>query len=435
MRTRSAIHIVFLIIVVTTFFATSSQGEDWPGWRGPRGDGSSHDVDAPIQWNGENGENIAWKIKLPGTGHASPIVSGNSVFVVACLENELQRVLLCIDRDTGETRWTRVVLTSILESKHHLNSYASSTPAADGEHVYVSFLEVEDKEVDAPNVGTPRRIKVGRMVVACYDFEGNRKWMTSPGGFLSAHGFCSNPVLYENLVILNGDHDGDSYIVALDKASGEEVWRTDREHKTRSYSTPLLREHNQRMQLVFSGSKRILSLNPRNGQPYWYVEAPTEQFVASMVDDGDQFLAVGGYPTHHVMAINGHGMGDVSESHVNWHITNVRCYVPSPVILDEYLFVADDRGTANCFDRESGERVWFERLGRHYSASLVTVQGLVAFMADDGIMKLVKPGRVLEVVAENPLGEYCFSSPAISNGQWFIRGEEHLFCIGERTIR
>lgn len=415
-----------------TFLSGICVGEDWPCWRGPRGDGSSADVDAPLHWNGETGENISWKVPLPGTGHASPIVSKDCVFIVACLEKSQQRVLICLDRTTGETRWTKSVVTSPLESKHRLNSYASSTPAADGEHVFVSFLEVDGKTVPAPNVGTPRDITTGTMVVACYDFDGNQKWVTRPGDFLSAHGYCSSPVLYQDLVIVNGDHDGNSYIVALDKETGDEVWRTERVHKTRSYVTPLLRDDERRPQLVVSGSKRVVSLDPRSGEMIWHVEGPTEQFVASMVDDGEQFFMAAGFPTHHVMAIDPSGMGDVTESHVNWHVTNVRCYVPSPVVVDQYLMVADDRGTANCFDTKSGERYWVERLGRHFSASLVSIQGVVAFISDDGIVKLVKPGPELEVVAENPLGEWCFSSPAISDGQWFIRGENHLFCIEKK---
>lgn len=428
---------ILLLLLLACFNFTreqrSANADDWPCWRGPQGDGSSLDSGFPLQWNGETGEGIQWKTELPGSGHASPIVFGDHVFLVACLEETEERILICIDRQSGKERWRRVVLKAPLESKHHLNSYASSTPATNGRSVFVSFLEVDGQLVPAPNVGSPRDITAGTMVVASYDMEGNQQWVKRVGNFLSAHGYCSNPVLFENLVILNGDHDGDSYIVGLDQETGEVVWQTERQHKTRSYCTPLIRKSGDRIQMVLSGSQHILSLNPRTGEPWWHVEGPTEQFVASMVERDGHYFAVAGYPTYHVMSIHGEGRGDVTETHVDWHVTNARCYVPSPVVVRDYLLVADDRGTANCFSIQDGSRLWQERLGKSYSVSLVTFQDLVALIADDGIVKIVKPGPSLEVVAENRLGEYCFSSPALSDGQWLIRGEKHLFCIGNRN--
>jgi outer membrane protein assembly factor BamB len=150
-----------------------------------------------------------------------------------------------------------------------------------------------------------------------------------------------------------------------------------------------------------------------------------------MVYDGKHFFMAAGYPTYHVLAIRPDGQGDVTETHVDWHETKVACYVPSPVVVNGYLIVADDRGTANCFAADSGERQWQERLAPHFSASLVTAGGLVYLIADDGRTKVVRPGEKLEVVADNPLGENCYSSPAIAHNRLYIRGEKHLFCIGK----
>lgn len=407
-----------------------SVAEDWPGWRGPRGDGTSLEESIPTEWDGESGQNIVWKTEIPGIGHGSPIVWQDRIFLVSCLTDTEERVLLCLDRRSGKRLWQRTVIKSPLETKHHLNSHASSTPATDGELVYVAFLEADGTTVPAPNVGQSRQVTPGRIAVAAYDFASHRRWIVRPGEFVSVHGFCSNPVLFEDLVIVNGDHDGDSYIVALNKETGETVWKVPREHKTRSYVTPILRDIAGKTQLVFSGSKHILSLNPRDGSRHWIVEGPTEQFVASMVSDNERFYMAAGFPTYHVMAIRPDGSGDVTETHVAWHVTNVACYVPSPVVVGPYVLVADDRGTANCFDSTTGERLWQGRLGRHFSASLVTAGGLVYFLADDGVTKLVQPGPELKVVAENQLGEWCHASPASSQGQLFLRGEKHLYCIG-----
>ncbi|MDX1945362.1 MAG: PQQ-binding-like beta-propeller repeat protein [Pirellulaceae bacterium] len=410
--------------------AAGVRAENWPGWRGPRGDGTSHETGIPTLWDGTTGKNIAWKTLLPGSGHASPIIWEDRVFLVACLTEPKERVLLCLDRANGKILWQKTVFQAPLETKHALNSHASSTPVTDGQLVYVSFLEVDGSTIPAPNVGNQRPVTPGRMVIAAYDFAGNQKWLVRPGEFISAHGYCASPVLFENLVIVNGDHDGKSFIVALDKTTGREVWNVPRTHGIRSYVTPIIREIDGRTQLIFSGSKHIISLDPRDGSEHWRIEGPTEQFVASMVYDGKLLFMTCGFPTYHVLGIRPDGRGDVTETHVAWHETNAKCYVPSPVVTGGFLIIPDDRGTANCFDAATGKRHWQERLGSHYSTSLVTAGGLVYLIADDGITKVIRPGPTLEVIAENPLGEYCYSSPAISQGQFYIRGEKHLFCLG-----
>lgn len=405
-------------------------GENWPCWRGPRGDGTSADEQLPTRWDCETGENVRWKVAVPGSGHASPIVWEDRVLVVGCIDKSQERVLTCLDRRSGKTLWQQVVLKSPLETKHALNSRASSTPATDGKLIFVSFLEVDGHTIPSPNVDVPRPITPGRMVIAAYDFAGKQQWAVRPGEFISAHGYCASPVLFENLVIINGDHDGDAYVVALEKQTGKIVWSTPREHKLRSYVTPIVRKFAGRDQLIFSGSKSIVGLDPRTGKSIWKIDGPAEQFVASMVSDERYVYMAAGYPTHHVMAIKPDGLGNVTDTHVAWHETNAKCYVPSPVVVEGFLIVPDDRGTANCFATGTGQRFWQERLGKHYSASLVTAGGLVYLTVDDGVTKVVRPGEKLEVVNENHLGEHCYSSPAISQGCFFFRGEQHLICVG-----
>src|SRR5262249_31937670 len=158
--------------------------------------------------------------------------------------------------------WQRVVLTSKLERKDRLNSYASSTPVTDGKHVWVTFLQEPDIQV------------------VCYDFDGNEVWRRSPGKFDSMHGFCSSPALYKDLVIINGDQDAEAYLVALDKHTGAERWRADRPNRTRSYCAPLVVEAAGRPQLVLSGSKCVASYDPETGKQLWIIDGPTEQYVA-----------------------------------------------------------------------------------------------------------------------------------------------------------
>ena len=409
----------------------TSGGENWPGWRGPRGDGTSLDKDVPLRWNVPKGEGLIWKVPLTGSGHASPVIWDERIFIVACNEESKERTLSCLDRATGKTLWEKTVFRGPLESKHALNSFASSTPATDGKLVFVSFLEVDGSLIPAPNVGTPRNITPGKMVVAAYDFDGNQKWLVKPGDFISAHGYCASPVLFENLVIVNGDHDGDSYLVALDKVTGKTAWKLDRQHKIRSYVTPLIREIDGRTQMVLSGSKHILSVNPRDGSKHWVVQGPTEQFVASMVYDGKLLFMAAGFPTYHVMAIRPDGRGDVTETHVAWHETNATCYVPSPVVVNGYLIVPDDRGTVNCFAADTGRAALaratrqpvqhFPRHGRrprlpdcrrrpHQGHSPRPESGSCRRQFAGGILLLF---------------------PAIAHDRLYIRGEKHLFCLGK----
>jgi len=387
--------------------------ENWPGWRGPRGDGSSLETGIPTRWNGPAGENIAWKVPIPGVGHASPIVWEDRIFTVSCLQEGLQRVLLCLDRKTGRLLWQRKVLEAPFERKHRLNSYASSTPATDGELVYVTFLDRN------------------RMMVAAYDFAGEQRWEVRPGEFSSVHGYCSSAVLFEDLVIVNGDHDGDAYLVALDARSGKTVWKTERENKTRSYCTPIIRHIDGRVQMILSGSLCVASYDPRDGSRHWILDGPTEQFVASLVYNGELLFMTAGFPELHIMAIRPDGHGNVTDTHIAWHTRKGCSYVPSPIVSPDgkYFLVASDDGIASLFEAGTGKRHWMKRIGPHYSASPVSAEGLVHFLSDEGVTTVVRPAPDFQVVAINPLGESCYASPAISRGRIFIRAEQHLYCI------
>jgi outer membrane protein assembly factor BamB len=402
--------LVTCVGVIVLLLAPAVQAEEWPGWRGTRGDGTSTETNLPVRWS--KSENIAWKTDIPGKGHSSPVVWGDRVFLTTCIEEEQKRVLLCLDRRDGKLLWQRVVLTAPLEKKHHLNSYASATPATDGKHVWVSFLAYP------------------KMEVACYDMEGNKVWQVSPGDFHSVHGFCSPPILYKELVILNGDQDAEAWLVALDQATGKERWRTDRPNRTRSYCPPLIVDAAGRMQLVLSGSKCVASYDPDTGKQLWIIDGPTEQFVASLVyTDGLLFLTAG-FPEHHIIAIRPDGSGNVTKTAIVWRDTRGASYVPSPIAHGDFFFVVSDEGMASCLEARTGKRLWMERLGHHHSASPVSVEDYLYFPADDGVTWVLKAGPKFEVVAQNDLGEECYSSPAVSHGQIFLRTVHHLWCIG-----
>src|SRR5262249_1262989 len=200
---------ISLSIVVVV--AAAAEAEDWPGWRGPRGDGSSLEKNLPLRWSDQ--DNIAWKTKIAGIGHSSPVVFGDRLFVTTCLLKEQERVLLCLDRRDGKILWQKTVVTATLERKHKLNSFASATPATDGRHVWVTFLRVRERQPGDIYPTQPRDVEyiaksqVSEMVVACYTVDGELRWQKSPGQFYSKQGFCTTPILYKDTVILNGDQD------------------------------------------------------------------------------------------------------------------------------------------------------------------------------------------------------------------------------------
>lgn len=425
----TSIKIACFFAVFMVFTAELSFAENWPGWRGPRGDGSSSETAVPTKWSAT--ENVVWKVAIPGEGHACPVVWKDRVFIATAMAEERLRVLMCLDRKTGKTLWQRTVVTSSPETKHQLNSYASSTPVTDGKLVYATFFQSSDRTIVATNVSAPRDVSVGKMVVAAYDFDGTQKWIAEPGEFISVHGYCSCPVLFENLLIVNGDHDGESFLVALNKTTGNIEWKVPRVNKTRSYCTPIIREFGGRTQMIMSGNKSVTSYNPRTGELLWDMDGPTEQFVASMVENGKYVFLTAGYPDKHILAIDPTGSGKIDDSKIAWRSKRNCSYVPSPIVVGNYFLVTSDDGILSCYDAMSGERVWFVRLGSHYSGSPVSAGGLVYFTADNGITKIVRPGAEFELVSECKLEEECYSSPAIADGQLFIRTKNNLFCIGQ----
>lgn len=410
--------LALLALLALTHGATA---ENWPGWRGPRGDGTSTEKIVPVKWSGT--ENVLWKTPLTG-GHASPITWGDRLFTVESVADTEGRNLVCLDRTTGKVLWRETVVKSPLEKKHRENSHASSTPATDGQLIYVAFLDVQD------------------MVVAAYDFSGKQQWLARPGVFKSVHGFCTSPVLHGDKLIVNGDHDGESYLAGLDKATGKTLWKVPRANKTRSYCAPLIRQLSGRTQMILAGDKSTASYDPDTGKVHWYLKGPTEQYVASLVynERADLLFLTAGFPQHHLLGLRHTGSGDLGDIYhqaefthpqIAWHHTKATMvsYVPSPISEGDYFLVVGDNGHANCLLAKTGEPMWQEKIGRTH-ASLVSANGLVYFLNDDGVAYVVKPGKTYELVAENKLGEPTYASPAISDGKLYLRGDQHLFCIG-----
>lgn len=405
----------FLILfsVFSLFLLNQSlHAQNWPGWRGPNGDGTSQETSIPVEWDSIN--NIVWKSEVPGVGHSSPIIWEDRLFTLTAFPETKEKVLLCYNSRNGDLLWQKTVVKGSWEDKHADNSHASGTPVTDGKLVYLSFLDGEDA------------------LVAAYDFSGNQVWLQRPGKFSSPHGYSCSPILYKNMVIINGNSKGDSFMAAMSKTNGGIIWKVLHPNKAHSFSTPIVRELAGKTQLIFLGNKEIASYNPDNGSKYWFIRGPSEDFCSSPVynENAGLLLISSAWPQRHLLAINPDGEGDVTETKVVWRTTKGACYVPSPVTAGDYLFSTMTNGRVHCIDVRNGNILWEENLGRQYS-SPVLANGLVYMPNDEGVVTVIKPGPIFEAVAKNSVGERMNASLSISNGKIYLRGDKHLFCIGE----
>ena len=400
--------VIFLLFIINAVFVAKAQ--NWPGWRGPNGDGTSVEINLPTKWDSVT--NVVWKRPVPGIGYSSLIVWKDRLFTVTALPETQEKVLLCYNSRSGDLLWQKTVLKTTFERKHNDNSYASGTPATDGTLVYLSFLD--GKEV----------------VVAAYDFTGKQIWIQRPGTFYSPHGFSCSPTLYKDKVIINGGSQGDSFVAALSRADGHIIWKVLHDKPAHSFCTPIFGEMAGKMQMIYCGNKTITSFNPDNGSQYWFVNGPSDEFCSSPVYNKKSGLVIvsSSYPMRNLVAIRPDGQGDVTESHVVWRSRQGAVYVPSPICTDDYLFTTMTNGQVHCIDVATGNILWKQDLGIQY-ASPVLAGGLVYMPNDDGVVTVIKPGPSFNYIAKNSIGEKMFASPAISNGKIYLRGYKHLFCI------
>jgi hypothetical protein len=393
-------------------FPSFAGAENWPVWRGPRGDGTSAEENVPTQWDAAN---VLWKTAVPGVGHASPIVWGDRLFTVTAFPEKLERALLCFDRATGKILWQQTVVRGPLEKINPENSYASGTPATDGKRVYVNFRVGDD------------------IVVAAHDpADGKQLWMVRPGTHTGEWGFSNEPVLFGDKVIVDADSKGKSFLIALSREDGRTLWRVDRAHRGISYSAPLIREMAGRVQLIQCGDRCVTSFDPGTGQELWRVDGPSQEFVATPTysEKAGLVFVSSSWPDRHLLAIKPDGRGDVTETHVAWRDSKGAPYVPSLIVAGDFLLSVNTGGTAYCYEAASGEVLWKEKLGRTH-ASPVLVGGLVFFINDDGVVNVIQPGPEFQRVHEYELGESCYASPAISDSQVFLRTFKHLLCLGK----
>lgn len=390
--------------------------ENWPQFRGPRGDGTSRESQVPIRWGAT--ENIHWKSAIPGEGHSSPIVWGDAVFLTSAVKGTGERLLLGLDANTGKIVWQVTVLTAPVEAMHRENSLASSTPVTDGTHVFTSF-----------QAGV-------RVDLRCFDFDGRQIWSSQPLAFDGEHGYSYSPVLHGDRLFFDCRQEGEAAVLALDKRTGKIRWRAEPVRKRISHAAPLIIGEGSRAQLVVCGSDEVRSYNPDTGQPIWWCAGPSDVGVAGLAYGDGLLFATSGYPTKTRLAVRVDGRGDVTGSHVAWTLRRQVTYVPSPVFHEGHLYTVDDAGVLYCFDAQTGAPTWDHRIGGRVRTSLVLAEGRIYSTNEKGVTTVFAADpKAYREVATNTLGAFSYATPAISGGRLFMRAGGNLYCIGDGGVR
>jgi len=440
----------FTLAVLLTIWATHPTAEaqpNWPQFRGADSRGIATDARLPDRWSAE--ENVAWKRDIPGRGWSSPIVWGSRVFLTTVVNTgeteapkkglyfggdrpqppaspHLWRVL-CLDLPTGELLWERQVHEGVPQTPIHLkSSYASETPVTDGQRVYACF---------------------GNVGIFCFDLDGNELWRKPipPHAMRYGWGTAASPVLHDGVLYLVNDNEEESYLLALDAATGEERWRTPRDEKS-NWATPFIWRNSQRVEIITPGTEQVRSYDLQ-GKLLWSLRGMSSITIATPFAEGDLLYISSGYvldPSKPIYAIRPGATGDITlaegqtaNEFIAWSNSKVAPYNPTSLLHDGRLYVLYDRGLLSCFRGVDGSQLYGpERLpnGRAFTASPWARGGQVFCLNEDGVTFVLKAGDAFELSHTNTLAEddMCMATPAIAGDRLLIRSSSRIYCIRDK---
>jgi outer membrane protein assembly factor BamB len=421
--------IVLISISLVAVMAAPS-AENWPQWRGPSLNGLSGEKNLPVRWS--KTENVTWKLDLPAWSGSTPIVWGDRIFLNVA-EDLRQRqgdnlFLWCVDRNKGTVLWKRPLGGG--NHQERKQNMSTPSPVTDGAHVWAM---------------------TGTGIIKAFDFAGSEQWardlQKEYGRFGLNWGYGSSPMLHGGALFVQVLHgmrtDDPSYLLRIDAATGKTIWRVERPTQARfespdSYTTPALVRSGTTSEIVITGGDVVTGHDPETGKELWRANGlnpgndGSYRIVASPVVHGDLIVA----PSRErpMLVLKAGGRGDVTRSHLLWSFGNGPD-VPTPVTDGTYLYVINDRGIVWCLDPKTGKEVYGRQRLRPstYSGSPVLADGKIYITNEDGLTSVVKAGPSFAVLAENDFDDYTLSSPAISEGQIFIRTAKFLYCIGKRA--
>jgi outer membrane protein assembly factor BamB len=424
-----------------------AQSEDWPQWRGPHGNGTSEETGLPLRWSPAE---LAWKASLGGVGISSPIVWGDRVFVTSQVgrgplvsgshptlargegvkderplgsgsaggegQAEVAFLVEAFHREDGRRLWQhRLKAEGDLPPVHQKHNLTSPSPVTDGTHVYAWF---------------------GNGQLVALDLDGNVAWKRHLGeelGPFDIHwGHGSSPTLHGDSLILLCDHEPSSYLLALDKQTGQERWRVERESGAISYSTPTVISGPRGPEMIVNSTPRVDAYDPANGKLLWWLGS-SHRFAIPVPAYHDGVLYMSrGYRSGPLMAVRAGGRGDVAETHVQWSLPTGAPYISSLLYYQGLVYMANGAGIVTALDPATGERVWRERIGGIFTASPVGGDGRIYLVSETGETVVLAAENPPRVLARNSVGERSVATPAISGGQILIRTDDHVIAIGPR---
>lgn len=391
--------------------AGSASAQEWTRFRGPNGSGVSTATTIPVQWTDKD---YRWKAKLPGVGHSCPVLWGDRVFVTSADNETGKRFVLCYNAKDGSRRWQRE-FDGVRHGKHADNSFASATPAVDAERLYLCWA-------------TPKEY-----VVVALDHDGKDVWRVDLGPYKSGHGFGSSPIVHDDLVIIANDQDGTSSVVALDRGTGKERWKTQRKSKA-GYATPCVYQPKDKAAelILTSWEHGISSIDPKTGKENWeldiFSKGHVETPIGSPIVAGDLVLGTCGWMgvKKEIVAVR-----PGAKQPEAYRIDRAAPLCLTPLAKDDLLFVWSDEGIVSCASLATGEIHWRERVPGTYYGSPVWANKHLYCMSRDGDVLVLAAAKKFAQAARNPLGEGSHSTPAIAGGRMFLRTFSHLICVGK----
>jgi outer membrane protein assembly factor BamB len=409
-------------LVLMTLFVPVLRAEaqdNWPQFRGPRGDGRAEAVGLPTKWS--ESENIKWKMPIHDRGWSSPVIWGTQIWLTTAREDGKEMFAVCVDKNSGKVvhdiRLWDVPNPSPLGNA--LNGYSSCTPVIEEGRVYVHFGSYGTACLETSS----GKVLWQRRDLPCEHFRG-------PG---------SSPILFENLLIFHMDGYDHQYVVALDKQTGQTVWKTDRniEYGTdngdlmKGFYTPIVIEAAGKTQLISPSSKACISYDPRTGREFWRVRYTSHSGAGMPIFAHGLIYINTGFGKADLLAVRPDGEGDVTTSHIVWTAKKTIGSKPSQVLVGNLIFNVHDTGVASCLDALSGEELWTKRLSGEFSASPLYADGKIYYCGQDGITTVVKADREYVEVAKNKLDEGFMASPAVTGKALILRTRSALYRVEE----
>ncbi len=399
-------------VVLACLCAGVAEGEDWPEFRGPTGQGLVKGP-LPLEWG--PAKNVAWKQPIPGSGWSSPVIHAGRIYLTSAVRvgKDYSLRAICLDATSGKQLWSQEVFRedgATAPAIHRKNSHASPTPIVANGRLYVHF---------------------GHQGTACLDLDGKAIWKKAIK-YSPVHGNGGSPVLVDGLLVFSCDGGEERFLVALDAGTGKERWRkarSGRAGRSFSFSTPLVIAVNGKKQIVSPGSSMVGAYDPADGTELWRVAYTGYSVIPRPVfGHGLVFLSTG-YNSPSLLAISPDGKGDVTATHVKWRLPAGAPHTPSPLLVGDELYLVADNGVARCLDARTGKQHWQGRVGNAFSASPIHADGRIYFQAEDGIGVVVKAGKTFERLARNEMGERTLASYAAADGALFLRTASQLYRI------